>query len=203
LEKTGLSVEYAFIDDNPGGSSLLAEFAAGRENVYIFPGRTPDSYQCDEKTHHWRDDLIWKVAEYKDRIIEMAKEMKFDFLFLVDSDLVLHPRTLTHLTGLGKDIVSEVFWTRWSPEIIPLPQVWVAGDYRLYQGGRDETPGEAEVTRRVKDFLDILQKPGTYRVGGLGACTLISRKALTIGVCFKKIYNLDLIGEDRHFCIRA
>ena len=59
------------------------------------------------------------------------------------------------------------------------------------------------MNRRVKDFLDILQKPGTYRVGGLGACTLISRKALTIGVCFKKIYNLDLIGEDRHFCVRA
>ncbi|WP_243137681.1 glycosyltransferase family 2 protein, partial [Desulfofundulus thermobenzoicus] len=37
----------------------------------------------------------------------------------------------------------------------------------------------------------------------LGACTLISRRAMLMGVSFSEIYNLGFIGEDRHFCIRA
>lgn len=49
----------------------------------------------------------------------------------------------------------------------------------------------------------MLKIPGVYKVGGLGACTLISRHALEKGVSFREIYNLGLIGEDRHFCIRA
>lgn len=40
-------------------------------------------------------------------------------------------------------------------------------------------------------------------VGGLGACTLIRRKALLAGVSFKQLSNLSFWGEDRHFCIRA
>jgi hypothetical protein len=86
----------------------------------------------------------------------------------------------------------------------PLPQVWLGGGYRLYHLlGPGEKPGEIEINRRTKEFLDMLRRPGTYRVGGLGACTLISRKALRLGVSFGEIYNLDLTGEDRHFCVRA
>ncbi|RKO65542.1 glycosyltransferase [Desulfofundulus salinus] len=204
LETTGLEVEYAFIDDNERESTLLREFAAGRKNVHIFPGNgAGHAYHCDEHTHHWREDLIWKVAGYKNRFIQLARDSGFDFLFLVDSDLVLHPKTLVHLVGLGKDIVSEVYWTRWEPDMIPLPQVWVADNYRLYHMQRGEMLDEKEIARRVKEFLETLQKPGVYKVGGLGACTLISRRAILLGVSFSEIYNLGLIGEDRHFCIRA
>jgi len=41
------------------------------------------------------------------------------------------------------------------------------------------------------------------KVGGLGACTLISSTALSAGVSFKPIKNLTIHGEDRFFCIRA
>jgi hypothetical protein len=37
----------------------------------------------------------------------------------------------------------------------------------------------------------------------LGACTLISSKALKAGVNFSEIKNVSFWGEDRHFCIRA
>ncbi|MEW6726099.1 MAG: glycosyltransferase [Bacillota bacterium] len=203
LETTGMDLAFVFVDDNDEESDLLRNFAAGRTNVRIFRGGTSEEYRCDENTHHWRDSLVWKVAAYKDRFIDMAKDEGFNFLFLVDSDLVLHPKTLIHLAGLGKDIVSEVFWTRWQPELPPLPQVWVAHDYRLYEAQRDEVLDNDEMVRRISAFLKMLQQPGTYKVGGLGACTLISRKAILMGVSFKEIYNLDLTGEDRHFCIRA
>ncbi|MEW6574093.1 MAG: hypothetical protein AB1374_10730 [Bacillota bacterium] len=203
LETTGLAVEYFFIDDHDEESPLLRQFAAGRDGVRIFPGEARGTYHCDETTHHWREELIWRVAAYKNRIIELACDEGFDFLFLVDSDLVLHPKTLVHLVSLEKDIVSEVYWTTWQPGIIPLPQVWLADDYRLYHVKQGEELSRNEVHGRVEDFLRMLRRPGTYKVGGLGACTLISRKALSLGVSFSRIYNLGLAGEDRHFCIRA
>jgi hypothetical protein len=49
----------------------------------------------------------------------------------------------------------------------------------------------------------MLHKPGVYRVGGLGACTLISRRALDAGVTYEPLYNVSWWGEDRHFCLRA
>lgn len=48
-----------------------------------------------------------------------------------------------------------------------------------------------------------LQQPGIYEVGGLGACTLISRRAICSGVSYDMIRNISYWGEDRHFCIRA
>ncbi|OAT80852.1 glycosyltransferase family 2 protein [Desulfotomaculum copahuensis] len=202
LETGGLKVDYAFIDDGEG-RDLLRQFAAGRP-VRIFPGgEGADIYHRDENTHHWRESLIWKVAAYKDRLIRLARTEGYDFLFLVDSDLVLHPRLLSHLCTLGKDIVSGVFWTRWQPDLIPLPQVWEGDQYRLYSTGRDENINEQETAHRVQEFLELLRHPGTYRVGGLGACTLIGKKALHAGVSFSEIYNLGFTGEDRHFCIRA
>ncbi len=204
LKTTGLLVEYAFIDDHEEDNGLLRAFAAGRDGIRIFPGRgTQQTYHCDENTHHWREDLIWKVAGYKNYFLQLAREEGFDYLFLVDSDLVLHPETLVHLVGLKKDIVSEVYWTRWEADLPPLPQVWIADQYRLYPLERGEAPDEKEIVRRQNEFLEMLRRPGTYKVGGLGACTLISRKAIQLGVSFSEIYNLGLIGEDRHFCVRA
>lgn len=134
---------------------------------------------------------------------DLPLAQSWDYLFLVDSDLYLDPHTLRHLLSLKKDIVSEVYWTRWKPELIPLPQVWIKDQYTLYESSREEPLCEEEMNKRTQEFIDLLSRPGTYKVGGLGACTLISRKALERGVSFGEIYNLGFTGEDRHFCVRA
>jgi len=201
LETNQVKVDFSFIDDH-NDHTLLSRFALEQPNVLIFPGETMADYLCDETTHYWREDLIWKVARYKDHFIKIALDEGYDYLFLVDSDLYLDPKTLTHLLSLKKDIVSEVFWTRWKPELIPLPQVWMEDQYTLYKSRR-EPLNETEITKRTQEFLHMLSQPGTYKVGGLGACTLISQKALRRGVSFGEIYNLGFTGEDRHFCIRA
>ncbi|WP_328130652.1 hypothetical protein [Peribacillus frigoritolerans] len=56
---------------------------------------------------------------------------------------------------------------------------------------------------RYQSFIRQMRTPGVHKVGGLGACTLISQKALKAGVNFNRIENLSFWGEDRHFCIRA
>lgn len=207
LHRDNLEIDFAFIDDHNEHQSIQ-EFALQHPNTTILPAQADvqeavEFYHCDETTHHWRESLIWKVAGFKDELIAIALKEHYDYLFLVDSDLYLHPKTLIHLVQLKKEIVCEVFWTRWSPDLPPLPQVWISDQYKLYHALREETLSETEIQQKTSEFLNQLSQPGTYKVGGLGACTLISAKALASGVSFKEIYNLDLIGEDRHFCVRA
>lgn len=136
-------------------------------------------------------------------------------LLALDSDVLLDPRTLGHLLATGEDVVSPVFWARWDlqtggpilriPDTTPLrrdvartltevragkwPQVWERGQYDLSE-----------------DFIaDLILRPGVRPVGGLGAVTLIRRAVADAGVTYDPIPNLpaEIVGEDRHFCIRA
>lgn len=200
-----LMLNYYFIDDNEDhqSSDLLLKFKQENNGTTITTVSGKTKYVCNEDTHFWEEDLIWQVANFKNRIIEKAIQADYDYLFLIDSDIIIHPRTLEHLAGLNKDIIAEIFWTIWEPGFPPLPQVWVSDQYNLYEKSREENLTDSEILDRVQTFLAKLKKPGVYEVGGLGACTLISKKALQAGVNFKEINNLSLVGEDRHFCIRA
>jgi glycosyltransferase involved in cell wall biosynthesis len=158
---------------------------------------------CNEVTHFWKDDIIWKVAAFKDQMIDRARNDDYDYLFLVDSDIVLHPATIDRLMRVNKEIVSNVFWTVWQPGYPNLPQVWLYDVYTLFETRPGEEITQEEALRRQSQFIEKLQKPGVYEVGGLGACTLISREALMKPISFKKIKNITFWGEDRHFCVRA
>lgn len=160
-------------------------------------------YTRNEYSHYWPEEYIWRVAALKDWILSYAIEEAFDSLFLLDSDLVLHPATLTQLLNGEEEIVANLFWTRWQPGTIEMPQVWLRDEYTLYEESRNEQLTEEEKQRRSAEFMRRLRKKGRYEVGGLGACTLIRRSALEKGVRFARIENLTLWGEDRHFCVRA
>lgn len=205
LNKEGLDVHYLFIDDNISKESslLLKEFSEKENNVIICKSNFNDEYIRNEQTHLWNEHLIWKVANFKDSIIQVANEFNFDYLFLIDSDLVLHPNTLKQLLMAKRDIISNIFWTKWQPDFPELPQVWMFDQYEQYNKIRGEQLSKEQILERHKEFINMLKKPGVYEVGGLGACTLISKKAIKAGVSFKEIKNISLWGEDRHFCVRA
>ncbi len=204
LEVDGLRVACAFVDDNvdPESRRLLRQFGYGEECA-VMPVEPVGHYEQDAVTHHWREDLIWKVARYKDWLIDVALDAEFDFVLFVDSDLVLDPHMLKRLVDCDREIVSEVFWTSWRPGEALLPQVWHAGQYDLHRSRREEVLAPDEISSRSWATVRELHTPGLYRVGGLGACTLIRRSALSKGVRFAEIDNLTYWGEDRHFCIRA
>lgn len=206
LKQENITIDYCLYDDNISEDSktILQEFKKAHEQkVYLYISDKKDNYICHEQTHLWNESLIWKVAEFKNKIIEYAIQHNYDYLFLVDSDLLLNPHTIEHLITTGKDIISEIFWTKWHPTLPKLPQVWLGDFYTLFHKTREETLSEKETSIRQKQFLNQLEEPGVYEVGGLGACTLISKNALLAGVNFKEIKNISFPGEDRHFCIRA
>jgi glycosyltransferase involved in cell wall biosynthesis len=205
LKHENMECGYLFIDDNQDerSSKLLSDISKIVDHVTIQPTHRHNDYVRNETTHFWNEQLIWKVAEFKNAIIQHAIEEKYDYLFLVDSDLLLHPRTIEQLITMDKDIISEIFWTKWQPNSAPQPQVWLRDEYTQWEQKRGEQLSDEEISNRYEQFIAQLKVPGVYEVGGLGACTLISRRAMTSGVNFKPIKNLSFWGEDRHFCVRA
>ena len=209
LKEKQHTLDFLFIDDNDQEESkkLLQIFAKAKGQKCTvhppIPTQLPNQYVCNETTHSWTESILWKVAAYKDQIIQEAKDGDYDYLFLVDSDLVLHPDTIDQLISANRDIISNIFWTKWVPDLPPLPQVWVSDKYTLFEHAIQESLSNQEIAKRQRAFLERLKKPGVYEVGGLGACTLINKAALKHEISFKRIKNLTFWGEDRHFCIRA
>jgi len=80
-----------------------------------------------------------------------------------------------------------------------LPSVWLYDTQTEYEIEIGEHISGEEAQRRRSVFFERLRCPGTYEVGGLGACTLISKKALAKGISFKKIKNLKFEGEGSAF----
>lgn len=134
----------------------------------------------DEYTdHNWTKAGIHKMSILRNKLIDKVIWDEYDYFFMVDSDLILHPLTLMQLLSDKKDLVANIFWTEgWT-------NCW---DFDGYG---------------VIDF-ERWKKKGVYEVGGTGACFLISRKVLSAGVNYSPISNIRCIeGEDRFFCIRA
>lgn len=140
---------------------------------------TGDFFERRENDHYWTHQNLAKMHQLRNLTCQRALDGGYDYLFSVDTDLVLQPETLQTLLETGKDIVSELFWTNgWC-------NAWM----------HDQSAGMSV----------SWMNPGLYQVGMTGACILISRRVLEAGVDYSAIPNIKnvLWGEDRHFCIRA
>lgn len=205
LISSSIYIDYMFVDDNidSKSSQMLAEFKRENSSTIIINGKKQGMYLRTNESHKWNDSLMLKVANYKNSIIQYAIDNNYDYLFFVDSDLVLHPNLIEHLKKSNKEIVSEIFWSQWHSNLPFQPNVWMFDEYDLVPKEPGEKLTEKEKGIRQDKFLNMLKTPGLYEVGGLGACTLISRSALLKGVSFESIKNLIIWGEDRFFCVRA
>ncbi|WP_405106283.1 glycosyltransferase family 2 protein [Paenibacillus sp. FSL K6-1217] len=205
LNLKDIDLHFYLIDDNPdeAASQLLQQFAESGRSVFLQSSGYHDDYIRDEHTHVWHSNLVWKVAGFKNLMIRRAEAFGYDYLFLIDSDLILHPDTLLHLIRTDKEIISEIFWTQWQPNTLLQPQVWMHDEYNQWELHPGEQLSPEEIQRRFYAFLTKMQQPGIYEVGGLGACTLISSSAISSGISYDRVPNISYWGEDRHFCIRA
>lgn len=207
LDTTGMEVAYLFVDNNDDAhaSEQLRAFG-GQVDAPVHRLRVPvvEAYHRTATHHYWTESLIGRLAAIKDGILHATLKYGCDYAFLVDSDLVLHPQTLRRIIECQRDILSQVFWTVWTADKPPRPNVWYADHYDLYRAQRGQTLPPDEQARRTETFLSALAfRPGVYRLSGLGACTLIARRAIEAGVGFSSLRGSLHLGEDRHFCLRA
>lgn len=205
LDKKGLSIEYCFVDDNDEIESkrILKEFINRNKGELLEVDTEWENSEVGKKEHFWTAEKIEKIAYFKNKIIEYFLNGDWDYLFFIDSDLIIQTSTLKNLLGDDKDIIANIFWTKWTETSREMPQVWLKDFYTLYDAHMLRPITETEMFFEEEEFLCKLREPGVYRVGGLGACTLIKRIVLEKGVHFGSIYNLSFWGEDRSFCIRA
>lgn len=187
LNYKGFELHFSFFDDNidEGSSLLLKEFITSTENAFLH------KFELDNNLNYngpkrWVPSLYDRITIIKDKAIDFFLKNNYDYLFLTDSDLIIHHRTLGNLIDQKKDFCSSIFWTHFDNTVTFTPNAW----YSKHLGFNK---------------IDLLnfRKKGTFPVDFTGACTLLSRKILEEGVSFKKIPIINYLGEDKHFCIRA
>ncbi len=190
--------------------------AAGSTVVWSDSECPSGDYGEGGRTRSWTPAAWHRVGALKNDIIQYALNEGYDFLWLVDADVLCDPFTLQSLldsadierflldsTYYHGPIVSGVYWTFWSKrnaddaEIQHAgPQVWLRHPYHL--DGRGYT---------TQSFRAALIGRQRLRVWGLGACTLIHSSAIAKGCHFGSVGTLPpggmSDGEDRHFCHRA
>ena len=218
-----IQLDFLFIDNfaesDPWAAEsreLLAEFAATASNVEIIRITNESSdYSDGQGTRQWSKPAFERMAGMKNMIIQRAMDASYDYLWLLDADVLCDPFTLQSLLDTAGHekyladprsvlpVVSGVYWTNWhwaseySNEPLQIgPQVWLRHPYHL--DGQGWT---------ASNFRKALVDRKRVQVWGLGACTLIPMMALHKGLSFRRFENLAsgpmADGEDRHFCAWA
>ncbi|MGE7272711.1 CDP-glycerol:glycerophosphate glycerophosphotransferase [Brevibacillus panacihumi] len=204
LNTDNFETHILLINDNVDITStqVLRSFAQN-DGVFVEELKEDETDATPFIKGEWTDERIWKVASFKNAFIDVALDGGYDFLFLIDADVILQPETLQHLINVNTDIISPIYWTRWNAESGILPQVWVMEQYSQYQYHYDERFFPETMKNSQREFLRAVQTPGIYEIGGLAGCILLSRKALEAGVNFSELEGINLKGEDCHFSLRA
>jgi hypothetical protein len=171
--------ESWFYDDNDEPSLLLSDRKVLPQ--VELPDR--EGYGRGAVQHDWPAGAVARVAEIKNRALAKFYRSDHEWIFLIDSDVLIPAGFVNHLLELRMPIVSGVYWSDWGDGL--RPNVW---DYHPYWA--------------VGDW-EKFREPSDHIVGGLGACTLVHRSAVEAGVNFKPVRGVQFAGEDRHFCIRA
>ena len=181
-----LELSFSFALHAPLGyeTDLIHEYLPDAQTYVVESDVAPAERTID--FHHWTPEAVRVVATAKDRLLHEAVEDGADYVFFVDSDTVIQPETIQHLVSLQKPVCAELLWTRWRMELEPRPNAWDGDGYRL---------STTTITK--------LHREGTYRVGMVGGCLLVSRAAVERGLSYELLRTLSLHGEDRHFSIRA
>lgn len=189
LNIKGLDFTFSFFDDNDDSlSSLkLANFVSKHKAILFTNKDVPlEKHNNKKSDERWPTNAYKRITLIKNFAIHYFLKEDYDFLFFTDSDLILHPETIKTLLKQKKNFCSEIFWTKFDYLTTYAPNGWYSKPYGY-----------------TKEDLINFKNKGTFQVDYTGACTLLSRKILEDKVSFKKIPSLDLLGEDKHFCIRA
>lgn len=189
LNISDIDITFTFFDDNTDklSSLLIKKFIESNKNAILFNN---EQILIDENLNiqkdRWTPDLYNRITLIKNYAISYFLNGNYDYLFLTDSDLILHPETLKTLLKQDKHFCAEIFWTKFKGSPTYSPNAWYSSNIGF----------------SLEDLLQF-KKKGTYKVDFTGACTLLSRTILKENVTFKKIPNVNYLGEDKHFCIRA
>lgn len=141
------------------------------------------------KQKNWTQENFDALSSMRTLLLRKTAREEYDYLFTVDSDILIHPKTLKLLLNDNKKIVGNMVWTKMKNSGISAIC------------GKDEEWGAYSGKE-----LTILQKqPGIYPVGWTCACLLISSEICkNENISYWSIPYIDNTGcEDYAFCMRV
>lgn len=196
-QKTEAEMEFFYIVDPTAAPEITPMLdTAGVAWEFGDPKDDTMVYGVSEHTHHWEKPTFYWLAQQKQKLFDKCVADNYDGIFIVDSDLLCGPETLQSLLDTGKDVVSAVFWTKWTPQMPPLPQVWMEHPYEMQGRGLE-----------AHEHLDNAAHRRLWKVAGLGACTLLRKDAFPKAKYFPLVKGLPQEGmwqgEDRHFSVNC
>jgi len=149
------------------------------------------------QTHVWQISAFERVAKNKQLIFDKAKAERYDYVWILDTDLLLEHTTLMSMYYAARPVVAGVYWTNWNAagDQPAGPQVWLRHPYGLDGRGY-----------QFQQFRNELAHRELVRVYGLGACMLLETKVLDYARYWPLLPELVaaggmMAGEDRTFCV--
>ena len=120
-----------------------------------------DNSKYEIFSHKFKKDNYSALSYMRTAALQKAREENYDYVFSVDSDVILHKDNLKELLQDEKDIVAKMYWTIFDSNLpyYAMPNCY---DYIDYEGRR--------IFKRGINSLKFL---GIYEMGVVGACTLI------------------------------
>ena len=149
---------------------------------------------CDFKnkkekgSHLWEEEHFNSVMQARNKILKKAREENYDYIFSVDSDILLHPKTLQFLLEDDKDMVGTTYWCN-----------------------NEQKTGAIRIGSNYY-FMDYwlgintdLSKKGLYEVGIACASVLIGKRIIeNEKITYSPIDNISYsCWEDYAFSLRA
>ncbi len=182
LIPSNCEVNYFFILHN---CKILSKYL--RKDQYIEYNNNIDLNKEEGQQKQWEIENYNIVADMRTKILQKAREEKYDYLFMVDSDVLLHPKTLSLFLKYNKDIIASLSWTKLNNN-----------------SSIDANCAQYEGWNKYND-IEIFKKPNLYKVGWTGRCTLISSKIFSNpNISYYQIPGVDNTGsEDYAFCLRC
>ena len=188
LDKQNLREDYFFVitNENQNVMKLLKEFKSKiKRRVTI------------------KSESARKSDDFKDSIIRYSRKNTYDYIFLTEGNALLHPATLKHLIGTGKDIISEALYSNWGVEEVNPPKISLYDTDLLHWKDQNKKLFSEQLLQEKRAFREKLADPGIYEAGGLTGCLLLSKKVLQSGINFSRIRNVEFWGRDYTFIIKA
>lgn len=87
--------------------SILKEFLASNEYEEILDNCIYEKYE-----HNFKNNNYTALQNMRTKALEKARKENYDYVFSVDSDILLHPNCLLFLLEDNADIVGMINWSR-------------------------------------------------------------------------------------------
>lgn len=209
LNILGIDVDYYIIDDNISvlSSSIIKKFKDRsflKGNIIIEDSskiKSMDFFETQEKyiplKHNWNKEMLDRIYFMKHRICKYALNMDYDYVFLLDSDIIIHRNTLYNLISKEKDIISTLVVNRQKDNITSI-NTWINNDNKIY------IKDNLVINSDYKFLSTIITETQTnIKVGYLSDCILISKNALKSKIDYSLIRKCKNIPSSHHIFIKA